>query len=383
MVPDTEGYGPVSVSIVRTDKAADVRKAVGLLGGMERFVKAGEKVIVKPNVCCGKDNSSGAITDPEMVAEVCRMVAECGASVSVAESPIYPFKADRVFKKAGYADFEEKYGFPFIDIDSAESREIKLPGGKSVKNSVVSLDVLTCDRLINVPVMKTHLQTVVTLGLKNLKGVVVGKQKHIIHLQGLDEGIVDLNTVIKSDLVILDGIIGMEGTGGPTNGKAVEMDVIVAADNVVEADSTGVRIMGGNPEDVEHIKLAAHRGLGSMDGFEVLGETVASVSARRELPRTAKLNKLLITGISLRVWDALSDPWARLTGGERVMKTKRARTGDLVIEQGVCDGCRQCLKACPVDALSYDDLLDCDDEACIRCFCCAEVCPQGALQKQF
>src|SRR5450759_2834280 len=124
------------------------------------------------------------IRDREMVAEVCRMVAECGASVSVAESPIYPFKADRVFKKAGYADFEEKYGFPFIDIDSAESREIKLPGGKSVKNSVVSLDVLTCDRLINVPVMKTHLQTVVTLGLKNLKGAVVGKQKHIIHLQG-------------------------------------------------------------------------------------------------------------------------------------------------------------------------------------------------------
>jgi uncharacterized protein (DUF362 family)/NAD-dependent dihydropyrimidine dehydrogenase PreA subunit len=373
----------VAVSIVRTNKASDVRKAVDLLGGIGRFVKAGEKVILKPNVCCGKDSTSGAVTDPEMVAEVCRMVAEAGATPVVAESPIYPFKPERVFRKAGYADFEQRYGFPFIDIDSSEFREIKLPGGKAVQHSFVSLDVLTCDRLINMPVMKTHLQTVVSLGLKNMKGVVVGKQKHIIHLQGLDEGIVDLNAVIKSDLVIMDGIIGMEGTGGPTNGRAVEMDVIVAGDNVVEADSAGIRIMGGNPRDVEHIKLAARRGLGSMDGFEVLGEKISSVAAGRDLPGTPRLNKLILTDGALRFWDLMREPWARLTGGERVMKKTRTRTGDLVIEHAMCDGCRQCLKACPVDALSYDDLLDCDDEACIRCFCCAEVCPQGALKKQF
>jgi uncharacterized protein (DUF362 family)/Pyruvate/2-oxoacid:ferredoxin oxidoreductase delta subunit len=370
------------VSIVKTNKAADVRRAVELLGGMSRFVSSGEKVVIKPNVCCGKESSTGAVTDPEMVAEVCRMVAECGATPVVAESPIYPFKPERVFSRPGYADFTEKYGFEFIDIDNAPFREIQVPRGKAIAHSFVSTDVLQCDKFINMPVMKTHLQTVVSLGLKNMKGIVVGKQKHIVHLQGLDEGIVDLNTVVKSHLVIVDGIIGMEGTGGPTNGRAVEMDVIVAGDNVVEVDSVATRIMGGDPSEVDHIRGAERRGLGSMDGIQMLGDDLASVAASRDLPRSPKMNQFLITGISLRLWNLVRVPWAKITGGEPVRK-KAAQPGELLIDHGLCDGCRLCLKACPVDALSYDDLLGCDSAECIRCFCCAEVCPQGALAKKF
>jgi heterodisulfide reductase subunit A-like polyferredoxin len=66
-----------------------------------------------------------------------------------------------------------------------------------------------------------------------------------------------------------------------------------------------------------------------------------------------------------------------------LLGSDRTHPGDLVIDHGLCDGCRLCLVARPVDALSYGDLLDCDDEACIRCFCCAEVCTRGALGKQF
>lgn len=369
------------VAIVKTDKAAGARTAVELLGGMSKFVSKGEKVIVKPNVCCGKDSSSGAVTDPEVVAEICRMVAECGAVPTVAESPIYPYRSDKVYRKSGYEGFEAKYGFPFIDIDNAPFREIAIPRGKAVQGLLVSLDVLQADKLINVPVLKTHLQTTVSLGLKNLKGVVVGKQKHIIHLQGLDEGIVDLNTVIRTDLTVIDGIIGMEGTGGPTNGRAVELDVIVAGDNVVETDSTATRILGGDPGQVEHIKLAAQRGLGRMDGIEVLGETIESVARKCDLPIMPKVTKFFITDVSLRAWNILREPWARFTGGERVRTD--VRPGDLVIDREKCDGCRQCLKSCPVDALSYSDLLDCNTEDCIRCFCCAEVCPAGALAKKF
>lgn len=373
----------MSVAIVRTRKPEDARRALDLLGGMGRFVQQGQKVVIKPNIACGKGSETGAVTDPEMVAEVCRMVAECGASPTVAESPIYPFKPERVYRKAGYADFEDRYGFPFVDIDNSDYLEVRIPGGKAVQNSYVSREVLTCDRLINMPVMKTHLQTVVSMSLKNLKGVVVGKQKHIVHLQGLDEGIVDLNTLVRSDLVVMDGIIGMEGTGGPTNGRAVEIGVIVAGDNVVEVDSAGVQIMGGKPAKVDHLKLAADRGLGRLDGFEVLGESIRSVSAARDLPKMPRFNKFMMTGVTMKLWDAIREPWVRLTGGERVMKSSRVRAGDLVIDAGLCDGCRQCLGACPVDALSYDDLLDCDDEACIRCFCCAEVCTRGALSKHF
>jgi uncharacterized protein (DUF362 family) len=108
----------------------------------------------------------------------------------------------------------------------------------------------------------------------------------------LDGRIVDLNRVIKSDLTILGGIVGMEGLGGPTNGRAVRMDVIVAGDNVVETDSVGVRVMGGDPAKVEHVRLSSEMGIGSLDGFEILGESVESAGADLDLPRRPELNAL-------------------------------------------------------------------------------------------
>ncbi len=371
----------MSVAIVKTDEASGARRAVELLGGMEKFVKSGESVIVKPNVCAGKASDTGTVTDPEVVAELCRMVAECGANPVVAESPIYPYKSSRVYSRSGYENFEEKYGFGFLDIDSSDSRDVKVPGGKALDHIIVSDAVLKCDRLINVPVMKTHLQTTVTLGLKNLKGVVPGQQKHIIHLAGLHEGIVDLNTIVKTDLTVVDGIVGMEGTGGPTNGRAVRMDVIVAGDNVVETDAVCVRLMGGDPKKVEHLRLAAERGLGSLDGIELLGDDLSSAARELDLPRRPELNRLLITGIGLRLMDLIRRPIVKLTGGQGVERS--VRIGELVIDQVKCDGCRQCLASCPVEALSYTETLVCDREACIQCFCCAEVCPAGALEKKF
>lgn len=367
----------MSVSVVKTSEPKDVREAVELLGGMKKFVSAGEKVIVKPNICAAKDNSTGTVTNPELVAEICAMVSECGAEAVVAESPIYPFKSKRVFEKAGYGDFEARYGFPLVDLDTAEAREIRVPGGRSIDHSVVPTVVLTCDTLINVPVMKTHLQTVVTLGLKNLKGVVQGKQKHIIHLAGLDEGIVDLNTVIRSDLTIIDGITGMEGLGGPTNGRAVRMDVILASDNVVEADSAGIRVMGSDPRKVTHVKLAAGRGLGRLDSYEVRGEEISSVARDLDLPKRPDLNRLMISGVMLKGMNLARNVVTRVTGGERVEKS--ASLGDLVIVHEKCDSCQVCIPSCPVDALSFRAELLCDRDACIRCFCCAEVCPRGAL----
>jgi len=368
----------MTVAIVKTEKASGVRRAVELLGGMHRFVSPGEEVVIKPNICAAKGSETGCVTDPEIVAEVARMVAECGGKVKVAESPIYPFKSRRAFERAGYADFESRYGFPIIDIDSLDGRKVAIPGGKAIQHSVIPDLILKCDKLINIPVMKTHLQTTVTLGLKNLKGVVIGRNKHVIHLNGLNEGIVDLNTIVRSDLTIIDGIVGMEGMGGPTNGRAVRMNVIVAGDNVVETDACGVRIMGGDPEKVAHIRMASERGLGSLSGFEILGDELDEVARSIDLPKTPGLNKAVMRTL-IECWNVVLQLRSYIKGE----KFRRKETvGELVIDHGICDGCRLCVTACPVGALSFDEELICDRKKCILCFCCAEVCPKGALSKK-
>ncbi len=370
----------MAVSIVSTDDPADVRRALNLIGGIDRFVKSGDRVVIKPNICAGKPSDTGAVTDPAVVLEVCKVVSECGGQPVVCESPIYPFPSSRVFRRAGYDDFENRYGYPLLDIDSSPSKRVRIPEGVAIDHAVISEEVLKCDVLINVPVLKTHLQTTVSLGLKNLKGVVVGKQKHLIHLSGLNEGIVDLNTLVKSHITIIDGIIGMEGGGGPTNGRPVRMNVIVASDNVVEADSTGVRIMGGDPKAVEHIRLAADRGLGVLDGFDIYGAGLEAVSRKLDLPKRPDFNRMLISGMAIRIWDAFRRPAMKVLRGEQV--ERRPRLGELVIDHDLCDGCRLCLEACPVGALSFTERLECDRKTCLLCFCCAEVCPKGALSKE-
>jgi len=367
----------MTVAVIAAEGPGEVKRALDLLGGMGRFVSPGERVLVKPNVCAARPSHSGAVTDPELVAEVCRLAAAEGAEVAVGDSPIHPFRATRVFPRAGYGDFQERYGFPMLDLDGEERVEIRIPWGKAVQHEVVAKPVLECDCLINMPVLKTHLQTVVSLGLKNIKGVVPGRDKLIIHLKGLDEGIVDLNTVIRSRLVVVDGLVGMEGGLGPTNGSPVRVGAIVAGDNVVEVDATCARIMGLDPRKVAHIRLAAERGLGRLEGFQVLGEGIERVRKEFELPSHPDLNRLMISGLALRFYDLIRRPLDRLTG-----RHLKGRFGEVRLDAGRCDGCRICVKACPVEAVSMEDKLPrIDTGKCIACFCCAEACPRGALSR--
>ncbi len=176
----------MTVAVIKASSPEEVERALELLGGMEKFVAPGEKILVKPNICAARASDTGTVTDPELVGEVCRLAAAAGAEVVVGESPIHPFRSSRVFPRAGYGGFLERHGFPLLDLDSEERVEIRIPQGVAVKQEVVAKPVLECDGLINIPVLKTHLQTVVSLGLKNLKGVVPGKDKMIIHLKGLN-----------------------------------------------------------------------------------------------------------------------------------------------------------------------------------------------------
>jgi len=369
------------ISIVKTKSSKDVKKAIELLGGMENFVKKGEHVLVKPNICIGKRSETGAVTDAEMVAEVCEMVHSCGADVVVGESPIYPWNGKKVFEEAGYGDFEEKYGFKMINLDDDEKVTIKIPNGVAIKQNVVAKTVLKSDKIINMPVLKTHLQTTLTLSLKNIKGIVPGRYKHYIHVKGLDDGIVDLNTVIRSDLQIVDGIIGMHGKRGPTGGKAVEIGVIVAGDNRVEVDSICARIVGIDPMKVAHIRKAYERGLGDIDVKDVRGSSIDDVRVNIEVPLSPTLMRFLISNILLRTIHTIADPVLSLLGRNKLKIG--AIVKEIKIDNRKCRRCMACVKGCPVNALAFEGgELKWDRERCIFCYCCVEICKYGAIDVQ-
>jgi len=371
----------MAVAIVRTHDPRDVSRVLALLGGLDRFVKTGDRVLIKPNVCAPRSSQSGAVTDPELTAELCRLVADYGGKPFVAESPVYPFPTRAAFRIGGYSDFPRKYGFPIVDIDSDKEVTIKIPQGAVLQKEVISKKALEVDVIINVPVMKNHVHTTVTLGLKNIKGVVPRRNKHIIHLKGLDEGIVDLNCVIRSTLVVVDAIVGMEGMLSPVNGRPKRMDLIVAGDNVVETDAVCSRIMGLDPRSIRHVFLAEKRGLGSTDRIEILGERVEAVrSPFRFYDRPHSVTSMA-GRLAWSAWNWGHNQVAKRFGAD--ILAPRVEKGDWSWDPDRCTRCKMCIEGCPVSVLRLEnDRILREKKGCIYCYCCAEVCPQGAIVKK-
>jgi hypothetical protein len=165
-----------------------------------------------------------------------------------------------------------------VNLDKDEPVPVLVPNGKVLKRLSVPETALSAEVIINVPVMKTHILTQVTLSLKNTKGLVFDQIKKRIHKRGLVEGIVDLNRVFTPDLVVVDGTIGMEGWG-PMRGEPANRRLIVASVDAVAADATCASIMGFDPKEIDHIKRAGEEGLGTADLrlIEIVGESLEEV----------------------------------------------------------------------------------------------------------
>ena len=260
---------------------AAVRRAVEDLGGLGDIVKPGMKVLVKPNlVAVPKERLSGAVTRWEVTGAVAELVREAGATPVIAESAAAGVKTGAVIEKCEYENLRD-LGFEVIDLKSTPRKKIATRAAKLIANMDSWELVAEADAVISVPVLKTHDQTEVTLGLKNLKGLIEDEQKKLFHAQGVVNGVIDIISTLRPVLTVIDGTYGQEGLG-PIFGDTVRMGLIVASKDVVAADAVGSAVMGYAPEDCM-LSVEAHgRGLGeiSLDKIAVRGESVASVARR-------------------------------------------------------------------------------------------------------
>jgi uncharacterized protein (DUF362 family) len=278
------------VSIVRSPETPDdesvhqmVKEAIDLLGGMETIVKPGQTVALKPNVVTGTLSGPGVTTDKRVVEALIRLCNEAGAGkVKIVEGAGYFTETSKALELSGVKALAEEHGVEVVDVDRDEHVELKVRDPLITPTVKVSKEFMDADVRINLPVMKTHDQLEVTLGVKNLKGVLPRYMKRNFHKIGVVKGILDLSKAVPVDLTVLDCIVAMEGLG-PSFGPKVELNTVMASRDVFSLDRVASKVMGFDASELDYLVEAAEHGLTDLDAeVEVVGEPVSSFTYRFE-----------------------------------------------------------------------------------------------------
>ncbi len=256
---------PDLIVVRGSEPEAMVRKAVELLGGMGRFVKKGDNVIIKPNIGPSvRAYEYAATTNPWVIAAVARLCLEAGAGrVRVMDKPFGGTPEDS-YARSGIKEQVEGAGGEMEIMSRFKFVSTDIPQGKDIKKWDIYEDILKADVLINVPIAKQHGATHLTLGLKNLMGTINNAQ--LFHIN-LHQRIADLASRVRPALTIIDAVRILVANG-PTGGNLKDvrkLDTIIASADIVAADSYATTLFGMKPEDVPYIINAANMGLGSSD----------------------------------------------------------------------------------------------------------------------
>ena len=244
------------------DPEVMVRKAVKALGGMKRFVKSGDEVIVKPNICVGYHSYEyAATTNPWVVAAVVKLALEAGAKrVRVLDFP-FGGLAEQAYSVSGIQAEVKKAGGKMVVMNNLKYVNTAIPQGQDLKSCKIYDDVLKTDVLINVPIAKHHGLARLTLAMKNMMGVIYDRP--MMHAN-LGQRLADLNSRVRSSLVIVDAV-RMLMDHGPSGGNLSDVkkaNTIIASPDIVAADSYAATLFGLQPDDLAYIKKGAKMGLG-------------------------------------------------------------------------------------------------------------------------
>ena len=247
------------------------REAVEALGGIGEFVGAGDRVLIKPNICGGNPDIPGSFTCLEVVDELVRMIREVGAEPLVADADMIWTKFDPVAEAQGWVEWAGDADVPLVNLSRTERVRFNFGVGSSTLTVPVSRELVEVDVIVSVPVMKTHILTSVTMGMKNMYGTFTEENKAKYHRFGIEGVICDVNRAFTPNLTVIDGTVGGEAWG-PLSCTPVGFQTVVASNDVVAADAVACRLMGYDPMEIVHIRMAHEEGLGDAGVQFDLGE---------------------------------------------------------------------------------------------------------------
>lgn len=260
-VPPADRYPP-AVAASGGDPAANVRRCLAALGGMERFVRPGESVLIKPNVGWDRIPQQAANTDPEVVAELVRLCRAAGAR-RVVVTDISCNDPRRCFARSGIAAAAGAAGAQVIE----SHRLVLVPAalaGLAAGLEVIE-ELFKADRVINVPVVKHHSLSRVTLGMKNWYGV-LGNGRNRLH-QAIDRSIAELGAAFRPTLTVMDAtrVLLRNGPQGGSLNDVKAVEAVAAGTDPVLCDAWGAAQLGHAPQSLPFLELAQQRGLGRAD----------------------------------------------------------------------------------------------------------------------
>jgi uncharacterized protein (DUF362 family)/ferredoxin len=321
----------------------------------------GKRVLLKPNVCIDHPPEKGATTHPAVLDGLIGVAKDLGADVIVGDGPTVGVKG-RIFERTGIKDVCQNHGVELRDFNREQGRRVRLADALALDETVIAETAFEVDTMVNVPVFKSNMLYWISGALKNMKGLLVGMEKHRPHSLGVPKCVADLNRMVKQDLIIMDGFVGMMGDG-PAAGSPANARLLIGGFDPVAMDAVATTLMGFTPSKIPMIHWAEQAGVGSR-GYEVLGETVGSFNLTFDKPTIAKN----------RIKSALFEL------GGRFLFRQMQEASRMVVDLETCTLCGRCKTACPFHAITIEDKeLRIDASRCEFCLCCTEVCKAEAI----
>ena len=333
-----------------------VRQMIADIGDLS--IRHQSTVLIKPNLLLPTRPERAVLTHPNIVRAVVEYVLDMGARPQISDSPaLGPF--ERVISMGGYAEALKGLDVLWKPFKQTAKLDIDMPFG----TIDLARDAVEADVIINLAKLKTHSQMYLTLGVKNMFGCVVGSMKPEWHLRaGIDRDkfarlLVQVCHNLAPALTLVDGVLAMEGQGPGKSGTPRELGIVVGSRSAFAADRAICKYLGIEPEKLATNRAAAQLGLAD--------------------------ESLYITGDFHMIHDFNFPDLGPLTFGSGSFQ-KLARRHLLqkpVVNDRLCGVCNKCWQYCPAHAVIRNKhKVRFDYDRCIRCYCCQEVCPEGAIR---
>jgi len=349
-----------------------IDESVKNLGGWEKYIHPGDRVLVKPNLLTKKKPEEAITTNPVFIKALVVLLIENGASVVIGDSPGGPFTnvlLTGVYRATGMEAVANETGA--VLNRNFGSFVANNPRGAIMKKLTMTDMINDVDKVICVAKLKTHAMMVYTGAVKNMFGLVPGVTKAEYHLNMPDyenfaDALIDTCLACEPVLSFIDGIVGMEGDG-PAAGVPIHTGAVMASPSPYHLDLVACKLIGLTPNDVPMLRKMIDRGMvdEAMLDIEFTCERLINFDVR---PYTTPKSAGTLSSIDQSFPKFLKN-----------FITRHIQTRP-VFRDSLCNGCAICKEACPVDIVKMKNgKATVDYKDCIRCYCCQELCPRRAV----